>query len=217
MEKKLSALSFHRFMLEVLNETRQAAQKIPTFRDSHNGCIRITVVPLSRKANIWSGKHNIYHYTSSEFKRMESCTIDFVYKIDDTPNASYTILWTDPKDGHIEPVNCYGYSALKTAWALEKHRQARAGSSAEPYMGYYIEENGWSTHEGAVCATIILDGEDFADFCVCASGAESKEDEQCSLAGVLAAQRFFKNYAGEAKFDPCINGKTLERTWCSKS
>lgn len=219
MEKKsnLLDLKYQDLIWRIVGAVRRQARTIPAFRDSHNGCIRITAIPLFQGTDEWLGgelyDNRYFDRESMGHEIVDICEREFVFKID--PRGSYTIQWVDPKDGHIEPVNCYGYSALKTAWALDQHRRRKAGDSSEPYMGYFIEENGWSTHCGAACTTITLNGEDFIDLCVCTSGAKQDKDMECSLAGILEAQEFFEHYSEVTKFSPYIDGKKspLEQIW----
>ncbi len=211
MEKKQS-FTYQELASTIVKAVRERAATIPAFRDSHNGCIRITMVPLCKDADVWLGGMSNYQ-TWLNGEEQDVCEREFVYKID--PRGSHTIQYVC-EDGHTEPVNCYGYSALKSAWALDQHRRRKVGDSSEPYMGYFIEENGWSTHCGAACTTITLNGEDFIDLCVCTSGAKQDKDMECSLVGILEAQEFFEHYSGVAKFNPYIDGKKspLEQVWC---
>lgn len=179
---------------------RQSARTVPAFRDSKNGCIRITIVPLSALADAWLGGGLSDFGKVAEVPINDVCEREFVYKIH--PEGSHTIQYVC-EDGHIEPVNCYGYSALKTAWASWKRRfeaaerendlgETFADFQFRQHTQFFTEDNGWSMHEGSVWATVTLDGEEFCRLYVCTSGARSTEDEQCSLVGMAAAQEFFK-------------------------
>ncbi len=213
MEKKsnLLDLKYQDLLWRIVGAVRREARTIPLFRDSHNGCIRITIVPLTQDADIWLGGGTSDFGEFPEVNIADVCEREFVYKID--PRGSHTIQCVC-EDGHTEPVNCYGYSALKTAWASWKRKMRK--SSDEPYMGYFTEDNGWSVHDGSVCTTVTLDGKDFCRLYVCTSGAKSSEDKQCSLAGILEAQECFEHHKGIAEFDPYIDGKKspLEQVWC---
>lgn len=213
MEKKsnLLDLKYQDLLWRIVGAVRREARTIPLFRDSHNGCIRITIVPLTQDADIWLGGGTSDFGEFPEVNIADVCEREFVYKID--PRGSHTIQCVC-EDGHTEPVNCYGYSALKTAWACWKRKMRK--SSDEPYMGCFTEDNGWSVHDGSVCTTVTLDGKDFCRLYVCTSGAKSSEDKQCSLAGILEAQECFEHYKGIAKFDPYIDSKKspLEQIWC---
>ena len=64
---------------------------------------------------------------------MDICEREFIFKID--PRGSHTIQYVC-EDGHTEPVNCYGYSALKTAWASWKRKfdDAVHRGSGKPFL-----------------------------------------------------------------------------------
>lgn len=210
MEKNnvLSEMNYQAMIWRIVGAVRRAAKTIPVFRESHNGCIRITIVPLSRTADAWLGGLNSYYPSHLGTEVVDTCEREFVFKID--PRGSHTIQWTDPEDGHTEPVNCYGYSALKTAWASKVRAWQNPNRLIEPgpASGYYTEENGWAMHNGAVYATVSLQGEEFMRLYVCTSGAKSSEDLECSLAGMLEAQEYFEYKCGTSvKFDPYIDGK----------
>lgn len=215
MEKKSNLLDlnlkYQDLLWRIVGAMRRRARNVPAFRDSHNGCIRITIVPLSRIADEWLGGLNDYRRGHLGMEIVDTCEREFVFKID--PRGSHTIQCVC-EDGHTEPVNCYGYSALKTAWASWKRKMRK--SFGEPYMRYFTEENGWSMHDGSVYTTITLDGEDFIRLYVCTSGAESSEDKECSLAGILEAQECFVHYGDRVKFSPYIDPKRspLEQVWC---
>lgn len=219
------------FLWRIVGAVRRKAETIPTFRDSHNGCIRITIVPLCREAEVWLGDGlSDYADGQSDADVIDFCEREFVFKID--PRGSHTIQWTDPEDGHVEPVNCYGYSALKTAWASLRRNFEKPGYegglskvlaefSYREHPEFFATENGWSTHDGAVCATVTCDDKDFIRLYVCTSGAKSSEDKECSLAGMLAAQEClvcYEVWANRIKFNPFIDGsKTpLAQAWRDK-
>lgn len=226
MEKKsellnLNNLSYQYLVWRIVGAARRTAHSIPAFRDSHNGCVRITIVPLSQDADVWlGGLSDFGELTGADVA--DICEREFVFKID--PHGSYTIQYVC-EDGHTEPVNCYGYSALKTAfarWHQEFEATVRRENLGETFADFqyrqhtqfFSEDNGWSTHSGSACATLTLDGEDFAHISICTSGADSSEDMECSLAGMLAAQEFFEKFTW-AKFNPYIDGmkSPLEQVW----
>lgn len=229
MEKKkgLLEITYQNVVWRIVGAVRRKAQDIPVFRDSHNGCIRITIVPLSRDADEWLGgglydDSCLYDYECHAGAEIDCCEREFVFKID--PRGSHTIQYVC-EDGHTEPVNCYGYSALKTAWASWKRKFDEAvrkglGETFSDFQyrqhtQFFSEDNGWSMHDGSVYTTITLDGEDFVRLYVCTSGAKSSEDKECSLAGILEAQECFIHYKGVAEFNPYVNGKEspLTQRW----
>lgn len=225
MEKKsnLLDLKYQDLLWRIVGAVRREAQTIPAFRDSHNGCIRITIVPLTQDADTWLGGGTSSFGEFPEVNIADVCEREFVYKID--PRGSHTIQYVC-EDGHTEPVNCYGYSALKTAWASWKRKfddAVRKGLGEtfsdfqfRQHTQFFTEDNGWSMHDGSVCTTVTLGGEDFCRLYVCTSGAKSSEDKECSLAGILEAQEYFEHHFEAAKCNPRIDGKKspLEQVWC---
>jgi len=224
-------MTYQVLLWRIVGAVRRKAKTIPVFRDSHNGCIRITIVPLCREAEVWLGDGlSDYADGQSEADVVDFCEREFVFKID--PRGSHTIQWTDPEDGHVEPVNCYGYSALKTAWAAWMHSfdgtvhkeglgEDFASYQLRQHTQYFNEENGWSKHDGSVCATVSFDGEDFIRLYVCTSGAKSSEDKECSLVGMLEAQEclaYYDVFTNLVGFNPYIDGKKtpLTQVWRDK-
>lgn len=189
----------------ILDAVRREAQTVPAFRQSHNGCIRITIVALCEEADEWLGGGLFWkrrgHLGTEVIDVGER---EFVFKID--PRGSHTVQWESPEDGHIEPVNCYGYSALKTAYAARQYRferKALKGEIDEPLYEdqYFVEENGWSQHFGPVYATVTLDDKEFLRFAICTSGADSREDQRCSIAGMREAREFFWRISRDIQID----------------
>lgn len=229
MEKKsnLLDLMYQELLWMIVGAVRNQARTIPAFRDSHNGCIRITIIPLSRDADEWlGGGLDDYRGFRLSGKVLDACAREFVFKIH--PKGSYTIQYVCEEDGHTEPVNCYGYSALKTAWAFWKKKfdeTVRKKGTGEPLSDsqfrqqtqFFTEDNGWSMHDGAVYTTVTLDEKDFCCLYVCTSGAKASEDKECSLAGILAAQRCFRYSCSKTvKCNPCIiddKKSPLEQVW----
>lgn len=207
MEKKQS-FTYQELASTIVKAVRGRAATIPAFRDSHNGCIRITMVPLCKDADVWLGGMSNYQ-TWLNGEEQDVCEREFVYKID--PRGSHTIQYVC-EDGHTEPVNCYGYSALKTAWASWKRKfddAVRKGLGEtfsdfqfRQHTQFFTEENGWSMQSGSVYATISVAEVDFIRLYVCTSGAKSDEDEQCSLYGMLAAQEYCKANLKSLNFTP---------------
>lgn len=233
MEKKLLNLSdlvYQSMLLQIVVAVRKQAKTIPVFRDSRNGCIRITIVPLSPEADKWLGGFLYHECTEYDAENPDGLDVidvgkrDFTFKID--PKGSYTVQYVC-EDGHTEPVNCYGYSALKTAYASWQRKfdaevrdkdlgETFADFQYRQHTQFFTEENGWSMEDGAVYTTVSLNGEDFIRLYVCTSGAKSSEDRECSLAGILKAQQFFRRYyAGIVRFNPYIDGEKspLEQIW----
>lgn len=196
----LFSFKYQDLLHRIVNRIREKAQRVPAFRDSGNGCIRITMVPLSELADAWLGGGLSDFGEFPGVNVADICEREFVFAI--RPGGSHTIAWKSPDDGHAEPVNCYAYSAMKTAFAAWRRqfeaRMTEAEVPADTWQErrdqetrYFTEDNGWSTHTGAVYTTLSLDGEDFMRVYVCTSGATEREDEDCSLAGLHEVQDFF--------------------------
>lgn len=156
-----------------IDGVRHAACQVPEFRNTGNGCIRITMTPLHPAAAVWMGQRPTIY---------DARTQEWVSKI--RPGGSYVIDWKDPEDGHTEPVNCFGYSAIKTAWAMYKLEHPEDNPCPRDLQDLFCEENGWSTHEGSVGTIIRLNGERFVELYICTSGAKSEEDLKFSIVGM---------------------------------
>lgn len=229
MEKKsnLLELKYQDLLWRIVRAVRRQARTIPAFRDSHNGCIRITIIPLTQDADTWLGGElsSFQRFDHEHMGReiMDVCEREFIFKID--PRGSHTIQYVC-EDGHTEPVNCYGYSAMKTAYTSWKRKfddavrnglgETFSDFQFRQHTQFFTEDNGWSMHDGSVCTTVTLGGENFCRLYVCTSGAKSSEDEECSLAGILEAQEYFERHFEAAKCNPRIDGKKspLEQIWC---
>ncbi len=184
-----SDLTVRELVVKVVRSIREAAEEVKIFRESHNGCIRLTFVPLCWEADVWLGGLSEY----DEFgKVIDVNEYEFVRKIH--PGGSHTIQWVDPKDGHVEPVNCYAYSALKVAYLSRLCREGltRATDSGRE-KGHFIEENGWSTHAGASVTTAYYGDIPLFRMYATVSGAESTEDAECSRAGIKGSHALITN------------------------
>lgn len=180
-------------------------------------------MPLCRDADEWLGGISQFEPALFGDGVSDICVREFVFKID--PRGSYTIQYTC-EDGHTEPVNCYGYSALKTAWASWKWKfdaEVRKKDLGETFADFqyrqhtqfFTEDNGWSMHDGSVCAMVWMAGAEFLQLHVCTSGAKSSEDKECSLAGISEAQKWFEAHFASVGFDPYIDDmkEPLEQIW----
>lgn len=223
MDKNLSDYGYQAMLWRIVGAVRRKAQTIPAFRDSHNGCIRITIVPLCRDADEWLDGISQFEPALFGDDVNDICEREFVFKIDS--RGSHTIQYTC-EDGHTEPVNCYGYSALKTAWASWKRKfdaEVRKKDLGETFSDFqyrqhtqfFTEDNGWSMHDGSVYTTVYMGGVEFLRLYVCTSGAKSSEDKECSLAGIMEAQKWFETHFTPAEFDPYIDDmkEPLEQIW----
>lgn len=161
---------------------REEAENIPGF---DNGCIRLTMVPLSELAHDWLTNGQGQKYDANDIVEFER-----IYKIN--PSGTHTIMCHDDEDDHTKPVNCYAYSALKTAFRsyMYNHNQQRP---APEDAGFFVEGNGWSVHRGSVLCDVydpIRSGPVMRVY-VCVSGAKAEEDEQCAIKGAKIVQAAF--------------------------
>jgi len=200
---------YQRLLLSIRDDVRQAACTIPEFRDSKNGCVQVVIDPLSFLAETWMGGglslFGDSFYVDGDLNRpcepFDGCRRGFAFKIH--PEGCYTMNFIC-EDGHTEPVNCYGYSALKVEYAAWKQKfddemrrlkvpKDLADQKFKQRAKYFIAENGYSTDPGALWTVVTLDGVDFIKLCVTVSGAQDGlDDERCAFAGMIAAQKFFE-------------------------
>lgn len=186
----------------IVDSTRTEALSIPTFLSSGNGCIRITMVPLCPRADEWLGGGSKY---DTDGNIIDICEYERVYKV--SPEGSHTIDYRC-STGDIEPVNCYGYSALKTAYLsrLRKLGLKRFEDEEAQKHTYFCEENGWSTEAGACVVTIscanpdVGEQQDLLRIYICVSGAKSREDYRCATYGVECLKGFL---ARRSKYLKC--------------
>ena len=177
----LIGLNLDTMIRQAVLAIRAEAEKIPVFRETHNGCIRITIAPLVRDTDIWldtgsmcDGLHGLDNENDLSWR-------EFAYKIH--PGGSYVINWVDESDGHTEPVNCYAFSALKIA-ALENADSETGKNDMTEHPDFYVEANGWGQYAGALMTKVYYNGVLVMKVYVCVSGAKSKEDEQCAAEGM---------------------------------
>ena len=189
MEKNFVSLNQVRYqdlILAVRDAARVEADTIPTFRDKKNGCIRIVMVPLTPQADQWLGGMSTFGED-----RNDICERDFSFKIH--PEGSHTAKFPCDLPGVEEPVNCYGYTALKVASAsLWRQKSKDESFMAEMrQFGFLKESNGYALCDGVYIATVKINQVDFMRMYVAVSGATAKEDLQPALAGTTAIAGFF--------------------------
>ena len=185
LEKKdsLRNISFQKLILKSVVNTRQAACDIPEMKESKNGNIRVTYIPLCELAEDWIGG-GLSMFSQDPGTPSDICERELNFKIH--PAGSHTMQFVCP-DGHIEPVNCYGFSALKVAYySFKRQRLLKKMRKMIRYpKKYFREENGYTTDKGTVCATIWMDGQEFMRIYWTVSGAQTGEDdERCALVGM---------------------------------
>lgn len=203
MEKNydnLFNLKYQDLVHYIVNRARQAACAIPEIRDGKNGCIRITMVPLSTLAESWLGDGLSDFGKFPDANAKDVCEREFVYKLN--PAGSHTMQYVC-EDGDTVPVNCYGYSALKVAYVSWKRKfdewvtknnipETLEANELRKKLKYFVADNGYTVDGGAVLVTIKLDDTDFMRLYVTVSGAQSGfDDEHCAIAGILGVKEYF--------------------------
>lgn len=201
--QELSELRYQDWLWGVVDAMRKEAMKVEVFRRGKNGCIRLTLVPLCKEEDDWMGG-GFYREFRGHMGVVipDACEREYVFKIH--PLGSHTVQYIC-EDGHTEPVNCYAYSALKTAWRSYVQRKGVAMAEEMKKSGCMTEENGWSSHEGSLCVMIAVDGRDFLRMYCCVSGATSEEDARCATRGVLETQTVFLEY--------CSDSEVIQKGW----
>lgn len=206
MEKNriyLSNLRYQDLVNRIVSKARQAACAIPELRDSKNGCVRVTMKPLSSLAELWLGGGLSDFYSSPN----DICPREFPNKLN--PEGSYTMQYVC-EDGRVDPVDCYGYSALKVAYASWKREfdawvKDNNISEAESARIYQIRsrqltpDNGYTLDRGVVYATVKINGADFMEIYISVSGAQDGVvDESCAIAGMQGMRNFFTSEPGDS-------------------
>lgn len=184
MEKNISTtemfieLSKPTFDSVVLDGGQKVAENIPKFKQAGNGAIVMMTVPLCREADVWLGGLSEYDAESKPVNVREYITVGTI-----ASGGSHTIQWEDSGDGHREPVNCLAYAMMKIAYLshlVKDDIPNRDADEVAETTGHYCEENGYSRHRGAVCATIYFCGKLLMRVYICFSGATEDEDQQCA-------------------------------------
>ena len=195
--------TFNSLEEKILETVRRKAQEIPIFRESGNGAIRILAYPLCPGANQWlGGKGKIKLDENGMPILIDVPDYETTYCI--TPSGSRIIQseW----DGITHLVDCYSYSAMKIAHCARADRLGIGlKSGLELWDSYLIdEESGYGPYAGAICVKVIeeydkmkLEPKPFCLIYVCVSGADSKDDEKCSMAAIPIIKDFFKTEESE--------------------
>jgi len=210
MEKNYSNLykiPYQKFISRIVIGVRGKATTIEGLAKTRNGAIRITMVPLSSLAEAWLGG-GLSDFGEHPENVPDSCEREFVYKL--FPDGSHTMQFEC--DDHTEPVNCYGYSALKVAYASWKRKfdewvsnngipKSLKDHEFQKQTQFFVTDNGYSMDRGVVLTTIKLDGKPFMRLYVTVSGAQTGEtDERCALAGMLKGQIFLTEINENVEF-----------------
>lgn len=176
---------------EVVRAGRRAKNSIETFAKSRNGCILVMMVPLCQQADTWLGGLSEFDDTGRALDLHE-----YVFARTITPGGSHTIQWVDPKDNHVEPVNCFAYATMKIAYLshlIKDNISDRDHDETAQGAAYYCEVNGYSSHRGAVCVTVYYADQLLMRFYIVFSGATEDEDLQCALETARHFCRYLDN------------------------
>lgn len=184
---------------------REKAQEIPKFRNEGNGAIRILAYPCCKEADVWLGGLSVFGRELNPFTGTTRGSNDIVdYEHTFAITAGGSRVMTGVWDGVEQRVDCYAYSALKIAHC-SRAQDLGAGliSGIDLNDPYLTEDNGYSSHLGALCVEVMR-GHTPSDFCgiyVCVSGADSKDDLKCAFAAVDVIKEFFASETDKFKFN----------------
>ena len=186
-------LDFLSFLFKVV---RMKAIKLPRFRETRQGCIRVSVCPKCEEADNWLGG------TSD---RLGGDFMTYEYTVPIISGGSYVAEFKE--NGKIVKVDTYSVTAMKIADCSRAQSLNVGLFSGLPYDGRqdYDTENGYAEWLGAVCFRVRKRDEwdddklsDFCDIYVCVSGAEQEEDLQCAMCVAPEVSGFF--YAESNRF-----------------
>ena len=186
------SLNFKELIYKIVTEVRTEAMKVPKFRDSRNGAIRICASPKTKRADDCIGGLGVFDRVVLE---------DGCYSVNDTPyyEWTYSIMpggsctITGVWDGVKQTVNCFAFSALKIAHCMKAQEEGagfRSGLKLKRSK-YLTPDNGYGPYSGAIVFE-IKDGEknDFLYLYVCVSGVDSADDEKCAAAAIPVVSDF---------------------------
>lgn len=195
-----SIMTHQNFFSRVIDGVRSKAATIEELRESRNGAIRITAVPLLETADAWLGG-GIGNFGKHPGDVADVCEREFVAKL--FPDGSHTMKY-QCEDGSVEIVDCYSYSAMKIAYLSWKNKFDKWVEEYDiPDDLEYAEfqkqsqslkpDNGYAIDKGVILTTLNFAGKPFMRFYVSVSGAQTGEiDEECTLAGILSGQRLLE-------------------------
>lgn len=190
------SLNFKELIFKIVTNVRDEAKKVPKFRDSGNGAIRIcawTNSPEMDKAlggfGVFGNRVNLDNDDDYDGNLVDCPDYEWTFAI--TPGGSPVIkgVW----DGVEQTVDCYAFSALKIAHcsrAQEEGAGLRSGLVLKD-AEYLTPDNGYGPYSGAIVFE-IKDGEknDFLYLYVCVSGADSADDEKCAAVAIPVVSDF---------------------------
>ena len=176
--------NYLRLVRDIRDAIRKKAQEIPKFRDEGNGCIRILLYPLCKKADDdFGGLSSFYPHDIADY--------EFAFAI--TPGGS-RVITDSTGDGGECKVDCYAFSALKIAHcsvAQDMGIGLLSGIVDDPSL---TEECGYGPYLGALCVEVKRSCTSCDPYCniyVCVSGADSSSDLRCAYAAIDVIVDFF--------------------------
>lgn len=180
MEKSLTSifmdLPLAGIVKGTLNACREAAEEIPVFKETRNGCYVTMYVPLCPEADVWLGGMSVCDGKGKFLDVHEYVSANTVL-----PGGSHTIQWKDPTDGHTEPVNCYAYATMKIAYLSRLVKEGISCCESDLKANEYLDANGYAKHKGAVCTTVYRRCQPLFRVYDAVSGATQDEDLACAM------------------------------------
>lgn len=207
--EKLIGLNLNTTVSEAVDSARESAEKIPIFAETGNGAIVLMAVPLCREADVWLGNLSTCNLDGDVLDAHEYIAVRTI-----RPGGSHTIQWTDPDNGHAEPVNCLAYAMAKIAYLSHLVKEDIPSRDDDEHKDEFLEANGYSWHKGAVCITVYYGGKAVLRFYIVFSGATEDEDQRCANRTTKLFVDYLKEILGdEFKF----HKQTVEgRTWLNE-
>ncbi len=174
---------------DIIKAVCDEAEKIKRFKETKQGCLRLTFYPANAAANSWLGG---FPYADNYIPDLE-----ITYPI--LPGGTRLAVFeeTDAKTGKKNEViiDTYTITAGKVA-AVSYVQDDGVMLSGQVNLPDFIMENGFAPWKGAVCTEVYARKPDgmFADYCglyVSVSGAEAEEDLRCAAAAIPVIKKFF--------------------------
>jgi hypothetical protein len=211
--KEVILLRNHRTLVANLrDELRKEVLKIPVFKESGRGAIRIMFYPESEDADYWlDGLGKYKRGSNGEPSEKGNDIVDYEWCFPAVEGGSRVIEFD--YEGQHQYCDCYAYSALKIAHCCKAQTLGVGLSSGldlepDPDKPIYTENNGYAAHKGAIAIEVTQAKMNsfgypmfyqFMLIYICVSGATSEEDEQVALSAIPVIEAFFKEENGDFK------------------
>lgn len=167
---------YNAMVRQALYGGQEVARRVPKFAETGNGAIVMMCVPLSWEADGWFG--NLSEFDNN---RQFTNVHKYVHVATVSPQGSQIIQWEDPNDHHTEPVNCYAYAMAKIAYLEHLVEKNIPNQYFDEEAEQFMEENGFSRHQGGVCSTYYFNDEPLMRIYDAFSGASEDEDLRCAI------------------------------------